>query len=154
MDSWLVQLALVLAVISLALRFSGLMKDPAGEGFRLLFHLIWAVVLPIITLVVWVQAGAEQRLVSTGFAPYPGHFEVQGMSAGRGVNRRTWIFKIEDDPEHALAFYQDSANTGDWDLVETTFRALIFERDEEQMDVNAGVQVYPRMLIYRYRRSE
>jgi len=110
----------------------------------LLFMLI-----PLVVISLWYQAGAETRLEQIGFTRYPGVVSSSGLAVGLGENP-VWVFTVEGDAERALDFYRRAENRRGWALVSEGASLLLFEREGRLLAVSAD----PDSLIIMMRPAE
>ncbi|HOP18113.1 MAG: hypothetical protein KDI22_06255 [Gammaproteobacteria bacterium] len=94
------------------------------------------VLVPVLVIALWYQAGAESRLAQIGFTPYPGFASSSGVATGLGENP-VWVFSVEGGAKPVLEFYGRPENRKGWALVSESESLLLFEREGKSVAVSA-----------------
>ncbi len=92
--------------------------------------------IPVLLIALWYQAGAQDRLVQIGFTPYPGFVASSGVATGLG-ERPVWVFSVDGGAEPVLEFYRRPDNRKGWVLVSDGRSLLLFEREGKSVAVSA-----------------
>ena len=96
-----------------------------------------AILIPVVVVTLWHQAGASARLAEIGFAPHPAFDASVGVASGTG-GHPVWVFSTTADPESILAFYRQPGNHGGWSLNSEASRMLVFGRGRERATLTVG----------------
>ena len=94
------------------------------------------VLVPVLVIALWFQAGAVNRLEQMGFEPYPGFVSSSGIATGLG-EKPFWVFTVEGGAEPVLEFYKLAENRKGWMLVSESKSLLLFEREGKSVAVSA-----------------
>lgn len=92
------------------------------------------IILPLLVMTLWYQAGAAQRLHQLGFTPYPGLISSSGTATGTGESP-LWVFSFKGNSDALLQFYKDKNNHKGWTLVSETATGLSFKRGGKMLSV-------------------
>jgi len=142
-------LLLVFAFILLGISYYLGYKAPAGRFpwiARVSFLSVAFLLLPALAVILFYQSSAKDRLLQTGFVPYPEITETVGISFGTGRNP-TWIFKVKTD-DGIGEFYLDESNRPGWSFVESGENVNIYQKGNSKMMVGKNRGLTSSSIIY------
>jgi len=111
------------------------------------FFFMSFVLIPFLAVALWLQSGAQDRLVAIGFVPHPSIEEVAGIAVGYGKNPK-WAFASNAKRDEIVNFYRDEKNRAGWKLINSSSMMLIFKKDNLEMDVGLSKGWLANTLIF------
>jgi len=97
--------------------------------------IVMFMIVPILVTVLYYQAGAKDRLSTTGFPPHSSFESSVGVAAGTGDNP-IWMFSTELDKASIVDFYKQKQNHQGWELSSEDEKWLIFSKKNKNMRIN------------------
>ena len=88
--------------------------------------------IPMLTWVLWYQAGAINRLTQTGITPHPTIEYSVGVTSGQGKNP-TWVFETLPNTKVNLDYYTQESNRKGWAIKHINETMVILSNDELTM---------------------
>lgn len=140
---------MVFAFILLGISYYLGYKAPAGRFpwiARASFLSVAFLLLPALVVILFYQSSAKDRLLQTGFVPYPEITETVGISFGTGSNP-TWIFKVKTD-DGIEEFYLDESNRPGWSFVKSGENVSIYQKGNSKMMVGKNRGLTSSSIIY------
>ena len=149
MEAHLVVLLLAFIVLAVQGYYFGFIRPP--EIFAWLqqttFVVMTFMLIPVMLMVLWSQAGAVDRLAANGITPHPDIRSSIGAATGHGLGP-TWVFRLHAEFEDVKAFYEVPENRADWELVADSANMVLLSSDEQRMAITVSQSGRSPALIY------
>ena len=107
-------------------------------GARAAIVISLGMMVPIITLALFQQFHAKDRLAELGIAVYPELGPSVGVSTGLEEFGHTWVFEYEGAEAALLGYYRDSAMRPGWNVISDDVGMLIMTKDERRLVIANG----------------
>ncbi len=146
---------MVFAFILLGISYYLGYKAPAGRFpwiARASFLSVGFLLIPALAVILFYQSSAKDRLLQTGFVPYPEITETVGISFGTGKNP-TWVFKVKTD-DGIEGFYLDESNRPGWSLMKSGENISTYQKGNSKMTVGRNRGLTSSSVIYMMERGQ
>jgi len=110
------------------------------------FLFVVFLLIPTLTVVLFYQSTAKDRLLQTGFVPYSEITETVGISFGVGQNP-TWVFRVKST-DGIEKFYLDETNRPDWSLLKSSKDMVIYQKGNSKMKVGLHRGLTSSSIVY------
>lgn len=146
MQPQLVVLLIICAVLASQGYYFGFVRSPKALAWlqQATFILMLFMIIPLVSLVLWKQSGAVERLASTGVKPHPGILYPVGLATGPSK----WVFKAKSTPEDIISFYHLKDSLDGWVLISRSDSMLIVANGEENMTISMSRNTDSQTIIY------
>lgn len=140
---------MVFAFILLGISYYLGYRSPGGKFSwlaRVSFLSVAFLLIPTLTVVLFYQTTAKDRLLQTGFVPYSEITETVGISFGIGKNP-TWVFRVRST-DGIKEFYTDESNRPGWSLVKSGENMGIYQKGSSKMKIGLHRGITSGSIVY------
>ena len=139
--------SLALAALGFFLGFVRRVR-PLGWLSQATFVFMVAVMVPLLTYALVLQAGAAGRLARTGVVPHPDARHAIGLAVGRGDANPQWLFALHAASATSLGFYELPEHREGWEILSRSEGMWILERGGRRMVVTLGASAFEWSIGY------
>lgn len=146
---------MVFAFILLGISYYLGYRSPSGKFpwlARVSFLSVAFLLIPALTVVLFYQTTAKDRLLQTGFVPYSEITETVGISFGVGRNP-TWVFRVKST-EGIEEFYLDESNRPGWSLLKSGENMGIYQKGSSKMKIGLHRGLTSGSIVYMLEREQ
>lgn len=149
MQTQLLALLIIFVILAAQGYYFGFVRPPKALAWlhQATFILMIFMMIPLVSFVLWKQAGAVERLASRGVNPHPDIVYPIGVATGPG----TWVFKAKSTPEDIVSFYHLEDNLAGWKMVSSSDNMLVFFNGDEKMTISMSQDADSTTIIYMFR---
>lgn len=115
------------------------------------FVCLIVLLIPVLSISLWLQATATLRLAETGITPHPKLGASIGITTGLG-NEPIWMFRTTANEEEIAEFYRNRQHRQDWEIINDSPIFLILGKDRQRMTV--GTHSGRQSIVVTYSLSE
>lgn len=119
------------------------------------FVVLALLLIPVLVLVLWAQAGAKRDLAAIGIRPHPSLSQSLGVATGAPITgERVWVFRSRESAEAILRLYRDPQSRTDWQLDADSEAMLVLRRGSQRLTIAAGPTHGETVVSYSLARAE
>ena len=146
MQPQLVVLLIICVVLAAQGYYFGFVRPPKALAWlqQATFIMMLFMIIPLVSLTLWRQSGAVERLASTGVKPHPGILYPVGLATGPSI----WVFKTKSNPEDVKSFYHSKDSLDGWELISRFDNMFIVSNGEEKMTISMSRNADSKTIIY------
>ena len=150
MQPQIVVLLIICIVLAAQGYYFGFVRPPKVLAWlqQATFVLMLFMMIPLVSFVLWKQAGAIERLESTGIKPHPGILYPIGLATGPS----TWVFKAKSNPEDVHAFYHSEDSFDGWKIISSSESMLVVSNGDQKITISISRNGDSTTIIYMVMR--